>query len=53
MEELAKVNFREFYSSVGIHQNHFINKFSRNKEEKLCEVSQDTDKLFVHTINFL
>ena len=45
-EELTKVKFRAFDSSVGLHQNDFIEKNIRQEEEKCCEVSQDTAELF-------
>ena len=48
-EEITKSNFREFYSYIGIHKNELIDKkFSWKR--KICEVSQDTNELFVCTI---
>ena len=52
-EKLTKVKIGAFNYSIGIHHNDFTEKSFRQEEEKFCEVSQDTDALFVHTIKFL
>ena len=52
MEELIKVKIGSFDYSAGLHQNDSIEKVFRQEEEKICEVSQDTDELFVHTTKF-
>ena len=37
---------------IGIHQIDFVVKGFMLEEKKICEVSQDTNALFVHTIKF-
>ena len=51
-EELTEVKIRAFNSSIGIHQNDFVENSCMQEEKNFCEVSQDTDALFIHLIKF-